>query len=537
MDRSRLIREITNVYPPWSDTRADEQSLGFNILNVGARQVEDLTKSLRELTDAYCVTTANTDTVANLYAFDLGNDYEFTVNNDNLVNPVYADPVVSGVTASGVTVAVDLATDNSLEEMLAALPSRMMHVASESGINLLLTETVDQTPFTSIADPVTPNNLTIRLSFGEEYLAADDDNNVHRGRVIVTGTTAKGTTESETLIFIHDETQITRKEWKSDLEIEVFDIAPTYTVIEVFDMDFRTGPYLDFYNFEYNFEREKSDVFWTIDVNGNYGGATLDRMLYSVENLFSRIAGGDFLQQHAEVSFELLDTSGANILALDLAIKPFTTNIYIINQTMLYIYDSDVALATQSLIPDKTASSMCKIQTRATYFQRGDTLDVDLYFKRPINSIARHRLSVLAPDGVQYGVFNNALTDISSNFWIEGDPVRRKLRNTEQVVLDAIGEWVFTLEVVYVDGLEETDQRTAIVPSKSPLFELDLTTILPASVSDITGIAFDGNQQLWVVDDNNIRYRLSEHKDVMLVDFQNKRMFFFEEYDTVRVIQ
>jgi hypothetical protein len=94
------------------------------------------------------------------------------------------------------------------------------------------------------------------------------------------------------------------------------------------------------------------------------------------------------------------------------------------------------------------------------------------------------------------------------------------------------GEWLFVVESEFVDGTIHTDKVIARVQYKNPETTIDISDVITAP---IVGLDFDADQQLWVLTDDDFYHRLKFHKDIALVDYDNKIIYLHEDYRDLKV--
>lgn len=539
MDKSRLTQELVNAFPLESEIRTSDQSQGFSILNSIALQNEEILRQLKELGDSYYLSTANLNTIDNLWLLDLGQNYTFAEDPNNAALSYLKVPTVSGITASGNIVAVNVSTDNSLQKLQLAYPSRVTLHSSTSGQDVLWNGYAKDSFTAKIDGPVHSSKLNITVVSGSNYLGLDNTGNVIRGRLQIDGITYNDLTSSEAVVFLHDATRSTDKIWKSISSISALDISPdNEAFITIRDHDFLNAPYRDFWNFEQNDSRELTDTFWELEDSVTGGYKVLSKRQYQFKGLSERIASID-LNLETVVPTVLLTSSGVAPSIKDIAYKPYTNLIYAIDKDTLYVYNDSIPLPSRKLL-DKVADTpdrLAIIQPSTYWANYGETVSLDLYFAQPMKSIQRHKLSIKYPDGTNKAVKDGKLYSMTDNEgWLTGDPINRRLRPTENIQLTQFGIYVFTLETQYTDGTKDWDQIAISVLSKKPLVEMTIHHLLPKDIT-ASGIDFDTlTLKPRILANDKRRYLLNEHKDLFIVDFANKKLFFNEKYDSVRVM-
>src|SRR3990167_3133478 len=266
--KSKIINSLVNKYPEWSDIRQDEQSYGQQYLNVLANRLEDLQEQLHTLSKNYYPTTANTDDIDIIYKFNLPKTYEFEQDEDESNQQIIA-PSVSGLIGSTWHNVV-LASGNDIETFwYTSIPNRITcsgFPITNSGIddnnNIVLGQIVQGYEVDSPLYPATsgvyldnPSKLWVEIMSGVQFIDIDNNKNVTRGVVTLTGYTREGKLEDESLVFIHNEIQQTSKEWSKLIQVDIQDILNRdETRVRVLSIRFKRDqlpqipPELDVYN-------------------------------------------------------------------------------------------------------------------------------------------------------------------------------------------------------------------------------------------------------------------------------------------------
>ena len=543
--RAFTTQSLANSYPPWSNIRQDQQSLGQQFLNVVGNRLDDLRKQIDRIGRNYVLTTSNISDIDVVYQYKLPDNFLFTTDEDQDGVVIPLAPTISGIVGSN-TYGVSVTDENTIESFwYDSLPTRADIGDTVSGIHLVMSGVVDATPFAASGINFLnsglltfENNLWVEISDSTKSMDILDSVPV-RGTIRIDGVNRTGREDTEYLVFLYNKIQPTIKEWSEVSNVEVYNIEPSGEAqIHIYDFPAGLEPKADFYQHEKSKDSKESiEIFWSVENyipdNEETTVPVLNKVAHQSDQFQNLIAG--LSETEVVHRVELLDTSSARIDdVIDLAIQPFTDRIWILTDTSrLYVYDRYIISPNMSLATKKQFDALTVIELSSDYGILQDDLEIDFSMRRPIKSLQRHRVYIQKPNGVIYLLDED---DVLSAFTAgEGFVTRpannRFIRGTNTVVLDQRGEWIITLETRYSDETTEYDQRVVRVDSREALAEFDLSS----AISNPTGLDFDSDHRLWVVDADNVNYPVELHYDIALVDFERKAIFFRENYDRVRV--
>ena len=536
--RAHSTQWIVNSYPDWSATRSDEQSLGFRLGNAAAVSVDGLLKGLvKGAANNYLPSSVVSDLDV-FYTTSLPGTYKFTKNPLDTSSYRYTPPEVFGL-RDGSWQAVSMAPSNTTESFwYETLPNGIFLESTDSSAFLLVSSTVGQGPWTSplpLGEVSPANVLSISLSGGESYLGSTDNNFLRKGVVQISGVSEEGLPLTEEIVFLEDEDRKTTRSFKSiDAGgIRCYGVEPSGTSIIVKSMGFQQTDYPSAFPIDTDALDNEMPLFWAISTGTLSSGSTLDLRIF--ENAPEMRLEG-FVSKDIFCRQELLTSGGANITAMDLTVEPYSSNLWLVDDHNLYLFDANIPYPDTSLLDKKQMDASSVIETNKRSFVRGETLELDFLWARPSTGMVSHRAWVKKPDGTLKSLENGIEVPYHADrtSWVYGEPTRKAIRPAEFYMLDQLGNYVYTLEVSYTDGSTSVDQRIAAVYYQKPKASFDLTTI--GINNPIVGIDIDYRNRLWVLDDVGTKYQIGLHKDSMIIDFDNKIIYFREMYDRVKVI-
>jgi hypothetical protein len=529
MKKTAVSQELVNIFPAWSGTRSDEQSLGFQVHNVIAQAIEDIRLQLEKAARNYYLPTVNLNEIDQVHVCELPRNTELIPATNDSAEQDFITPTVSGK-CGGTWHSVALAENNNIEGFwYRSVPTRLESTVTVSGEHQVLAPVnVSESPITSTDNPLhLEGRVHVTIASGIKFLSVDGDQ-VHRGMIQLAGITRKGTEESETMIFLYDNTLTTTKEWKTIDSVKVYNIDESDTKVSISSARFNDGPYQDFYNIFKAANDERVDTFWDLGVTVS-GQQTLDLIRFSSDN-FQHIVLAQLTGKEVIRSTELLDVNGLVITPVDLTIVPFHNRIWVCEANKIHLYDTDLYYPNMAQMTKKQNNAECVIQVDSYHKVLEDNLELNYIMHRVVKTPARHRVYVQRPDGSRFGIKDGIVVSYSSDLWQFGMATDRALRYEDIIPLQQRGDWIFTLEVLYEDGTTSIDQRIVSVESKNALTSIDLP------ISDAVGIDIDSDQHLWILDSSGIKHRIDLKTDVMLIDYEKKTLFFHTEYDEVQVV-
>ncbi len=537
--KSLTAQELVNIFPSWAKVRADDQSLGFQLFNALAKPMEDMDKQLETMKKNEFLSTVNLDEIDLTYVVQLPTTFEFEVDNSDYLMPAQQAPTVEGFVITDspefsgyVTVAI--ADSNDIRSFwYDSVPTRVTLLDTAAGEYHLLEQTVAYFPWSGtlehhlVDDNEGGGRLWVEASGGNQYITTNDHNEVLRGRVVLKGTTRKGTEEEETIVFPWDEKQPSLKEWKRLSEINVYDMESDVG-IAVRSADYTRPPYWSWFNLRHSDNRTKVDEFWKL----NDAGTKLERIGLITDEWQQAILG--FSDKETKESWDLLGLSWVTpVPAVDMAIQPFTDRAWVVgSDRKLYCYNLEQTMASGvDLLEGRSAGPLAQIDCEFRRITLGEDIVFTPWLARAIKEIERYRVWFQDPDGNKFGILDGEVVSYTSDFWEVGMQIKRVITDQITITSTLRGEYLIVLETEYVDETSDSDRIIVQVQFKQALSIIDLSEFIPEPVE---GIDFDSDQKMWIKA-NNMYYQLELHTDIMVIDYKSKVLYFKENYSDVRV--
>ncbi len=529
--KSHVTRELANTFPPWSRTRANEQSTGFQILNSLSAPMEKMEKELVRMRANQYLTTANLDEIDIVYKIDLPTTFEFDVDDTDPNVPLPITPTVTGTLDSS-PYNVQIAVDNDIESFwYSSTPNRVSLVDTVSGEDheLLFCEASDLPQSGVFEHHLDGGHIWIDVVSGVNYLAFEKGT-LHRARLTVHGTTRKGTKEYEAFTFPWDMKQRSQKEWKVLTKVEGVNFEDNIG-INIRSGDFNSSDYLGQWNLRFSENRNKIDEFWGLGEISGY--ATLELVEYITDEWQQLVIG--MTSKQVRENWELLDDSLSSVDAIDMTLQPFTDRGWMVtSDKQLYCYQMEQTMVSGvELLNERTPGSHVQIEMEFKSVVIGETMEFLPWHARPLKEIVKYRLWYQTPSGTKYGLLNGSPVAYASDFWVVGEEtISRTVENLIRVQATERGEYTFVLEAIFTDDEEHNDRVVCSVNYKQPIASFDLSSLI---IEDLIGVDFDSDQNLWVSTTSGY-YQIGLHTDVMLIDYKSKIIYCKEKYDSVEVV-
>jgi hypothetical protein len=538
-EKGRSTQAIVNSFPDWANVRKDEQSLGYQLINPAGKLIDDLRKQLTRVGDNYFLPTSIISDIDVYYKASLSSDFEFTKDDDDDTDFIFTPPTVSGVVSGGTSYSVTIAENNDIETFwYTPVPSRLSLSTTNEEDHFIASGVINSSPLNPASETVhLTNQLTVTVSGGTSFIGVQPDGSVRRSIIQISGKNREGAGLTEELLFVHDETQKTINEFSEVAVsgIRIYGIQdPDVATVVVTSASFNEVDYpINYEGFDETVTREAMPLFWSLGTSEE-GVNTLDLSKYDIDNLELRIQG--FTTKQVILQQELLNEEGTNITPLDLAIEPHSSRIWVVDSGNLYIYSDALPYANLSSLEGKNYHANSVIEPNTYYTTIGEEIEVNYVWRRPVQGLVAHRVWLTKPDGTTKSLEDGAEvtyhTDRSS--WIYGEPKKRMIRDTEFYTLDQHGDYVFSLEVSYADDTKEIDKRVVSVIYQEPAAQFSLSSL--GITNNCIGVDFDSEYNLWVLDNQGIKYKINRHYDKMLIDFSRKIIYFRELYESVQII-
>jgi len=529
MKKSVTTQELVNIYPGWSRVRKNEQAVGYQYLNAIAKSMEKMDKSLKRMRLNQYVATANLDEIDLTYKVSLGASFEFDEDTSDVAGVIPLVPSVSGLLDSS-WYDITLADNNDIRTFwYESVPNRASLADTVSGTNheLLTFEASGITISGQWDHHLDAGAIYVEAEGGTQYIELDSEE-LKRTKVLLTGKTRQGVEDSETLIFPWPMRQKTVKDWRYIDSLSVYN-ADDGVEITLTSADLGNDDYLDVWNLRFSEGRHKVDEFWGI--GSTTSGSKLERIGYVSDEWQQLVLG--FIEKETKEEWELLDSSMQPVTLVDIALQPFMDRVWGVTQSgILLCYDTDSYMPSGiDRIKDRTDGTVVQIDIEPRYVLIGENIEFIPWHARPLQEIVRYRLWYQTPSGAKFGLLDGSPVSFNSDFWVVGRQLNRTITDLTSITATERGDYLLALDAVMDDESELSDRVIVSVNYKLPLTTIDISSLV---VDPIESLEFDSDQKLWVKTANEY-HQIDFHTDVMLIDFEQKILYFKEPYEEVAV--
>jgi hypothetical protein len=545
--KSWVTQRIANRVPVWSDARLLPHSILQQFVSPMGMAIEDLYKYVISETNNLFLTTANIDLADVVYKVNLPNDFEFSIDSNNLASPLSFVPKVKAIDGS-TTIWIEPSSENTIESFWHdSYPTRVI----DEYENVILDSVMDATALSDLDDAVL-NDISNPTRLSITIVGATDFVNTKRRQpfsfIALTGTTERELEEVEFIPIPYNGVFTTVKIWQELTSVEYWGLSPDSATIQIEPFAFNVSREVDKYQLYVDPFTEKL-LYHTLgskvlNISGPYY-STLKHLTVIANTLNELYSGQDTLQTIREI--ELL-YNGNNLVLNDMAIQPFTNRIFAIDDEYLYIFSPSSDLPDFKDMQDRTEGPSMIIETDFIDYIRGETISMAPYWKKATTRIFWNRWSVTKPDGVKryvdfdgsestnaenVKIFNELYSELAFGPFVSANDSLGSKYEIDYIFTE-YGTYKFALETMYADGTLEKD----ILPVRVHHKNADTRLRLPSRVRGASGIAFDSNQKLWLLKQRsgmNTAHRVRLAVDNMFIDFENKAVYLHEEYDSVTV--
>jgi hypothetical protein len=530
--RSWITQRLVNRAPVWSQIRKSPTSIGQQILNPIGLEIQDTLQQLTRERYNQFAASADINQLGILYRIDLPKEMDFTQAEGQDGAIIYTPPevyIVNNATECKIT----MAEDNDLNTLgYDCLPSRIEDSETSYTYEAVVPSTlISDLPFISIGDISVKGHLYVTITNNESWEVTSVDR-IYYSKVYISGTTRKGTIATEVIPIRYNGTFKTANEWDSVSSVSTSYLSDTATItIEIFP--FGRESYIDTFNVLIEPDQER---FGFIRLEERtYGSALVTEGFISSDMDIVR-SGNDEKEIYQEI--ELLDNSGNNVTITDFVIKPHTRFAYAIDDSRFYVYDISFPYPDARDLVGESPETKMDLYADKWVCNK----DEEVYIKTRTLSFTdpptRTRWSILSPSGTESRLLlDGSLDSITNESWIDNDRWGNGLWEEQSIPLtfSESGVWIVSIESQYWSNATSTDtvlttKFVFFVPSIEPEVQFDL----PDAFLNADNIGIDSDGNVWIATYGRVD-KLNLFHDYFIVDYENKRLWFREEYSNVRV--
>jgi len=533
---SWVTQRLANRAPEFTKARKWSYSTVQQVLNPVSQDIQRVNQQLIEERNNMFLTSVNLDLIDGISQLELGVGMKWAeedrIDGDNAFLPpsVYA-------TISGTEYEITQAEKNNIETMMYnTVPSRLedaetVHTYSEVIDRTYLSDLHGATPASLEINGhliiTIRNNTTWSFEMGTK---------TYFSKVFIKGKTRQGQDEVvESIPIRYNGSFKTVHQWKSIEEIYTMymdDTAEITAEVLAFDQD----SFLDVKNLivlpngteAFRFLRIENKTYGTILVSEGF-----------TEPDISVIQKG-FDTKEKDSQIELHNDSGQNINATGMAIDNNNKWLYVVDSDKLYVYDYELPFPDVTIMEAESTNTKMDLYSDRMVYARDDVavIHTDTLDVSAIPRAIRWTLQdpngdtwYLGQDGSTWPLTTNAWID--NEGWDEGIWIEHKL----DLLLSMNGTYILTIECLYADS--GNSGETKVLSTKhllfTPAITPEATFDLPTALKGPENISFGSEGDLWILKYGNI-HKLNLFHDYFLVDYEAKKVFFREDYSSVRVV-
>lgn len=534
---STATQGIANYYPEWSKTRYDKYSNAQQMLNPIGENLQAIQELVKKESANSFVQTANLRELSELHRVELDKDFEMTsiLNQDG--SYFFVQPDISGV--QGIT-RFDLFTEqeNDLKTFYRGkLPTRIDSTREELKEKMIWGPALASEMKTEINQTLSrEGGFCLTCSDIESSMKKTESEAIVFAQCRVFGKDIFGVEQEEDLIVLGHQNVYSRKMWSEILYIRFSNLPHSSVSFSLLHFEDAGSPMIDIAE-EVLADDTEETLIWTLEQRS--GRSILQKNRTLGQNNFEMLRNSGQYIPYWES--ELLDVDGKTSLNLvDIAVDSFSNSIYGIDEDYLYIFDKreEYPLCLKAINGDNGNSDFL-IELDSDEMSLDEDGEKEILFKcihgRPGQNIIRYRLKITKPGGDSVFLKPNGeeTTDVKKSM-IFAKQVDLTLEEVQySFILDQTGDYLFELEALFQGGETTKHQQLVRVLSNSAKIKYKLERIL--NNQSPVGLVFDYDQKLKVLTEDNILHTIIEKRDGVLIDYENKILYFSEEYELIDV--
>lgn len=533
--RAWLTQRLLNRAPEWTAIRKFPVSVGHQILNPIVEELQETLQQLnRERYNSF-LSTADLNLLDVLYEAKLGTGMDFSYVENVSGQRTYSPPAVYA-TIDSVEYEITQAEKNDIETLsFDSLPSRIETPGISYEYQEIIPETLVQNLSTIVPNAIViPSHLYITLKENSNW-SIKAFNKIFYSKILITGTTRKGTEVAETVPLSYNGTFKTINEWSEISSVFVAYLSSSATVtIETFP--FGRESLLDTFNVSTSSIQSERLQFTRLESKS--WGSCFVAESFTLDNI-NLVRDSNLQNKEANYEIELLSEGEGNVSLYDYVQLPYSRFIYTIDNQYLYVYDVNLPYANGETLKGSSSEYKIELFSDKWIVPRGDFAQIRTRNLGEFNVPTKVRWSVLDPDGIEcYMGLDGSLWPTTTSSWIDNNSWSNDLWH-EQVIdfeITKTGEWTVSLEAEYYD--EQTSTVTILTskylfftPSIVPEIQLEL----PLELQNSTNIFLDSDKNVWLLRYDGI-HKLNIFHDYFIVDYEEQKIFLKENYSSIRIV-
>lgn len=534
---SDATQGLANYFPEWSKARYDKFSNVQQLLNPIGTKLEGIQDFVTEQGLNNFIQTTNLNELSVLHRVELGKDFEIKSNLNEDGSLFFVQPEVTAV--QDIT-RYDLFTDQNndirsfyYDKLPTRLGTERTTVANNTIFGPVIANEIKQYVNKNLERPGT---VCLKATGINSSVHTNDRREILVLKCRVVGESLFGKEQFEDLIVLNDRNIFTTKLWRRIDYVQFFNT-------EGQEIEFRIDHFkeplsvIQDTKFITTADDNREVILWDAE---NRGSRTVLR-----KHVTEGDSGADLLRSSGATrvvqEYDLLDIDGVTPLELlDVAPDVYSNRMYGLSSDYLYIFDKreDYPELLKKIPGDNgLADYIIELDTEESGLDENGQKEICLktVHKNIGKTVIRYRLRLTKPDGTILFMKEDGTTTTDSQdatvFVQQNDLILEE--RSHSFITDQVGDHLLELEAVYSGGDSSRHVQVVRVLKKAAIAKYKLARILNEDVP--LCIFFDHDQRLKILTEGGVAHSLVLHKDGVLIDYDNKILYFVEDYESVDV--
>lgn len=525
---SFLTQRLANYHPLWTKIRRDPSSFGQRFMSVFAEAIEEQQIANKNLSEEMFLLKQKIG-AGHLFVAELDEVDQYRIISGGAGGNYWEYPSITG------TIGVDvynLVRYETYQELFSAAPDRLVSVGSATFSDYIAWDS--NSPYVYNAIPY-PSRLIISVKNSTVYYkrtAVKNRDKSGRYQVVIKGLDENDIEFTEYIRFDDDGVYWTRNIFKEilDVKYEGFngdaDIKWISKDLDFYPDAWRAGV-IDDLEGQLRLRLETRTV----------GATTYSVLVYEIQRLKRgdayRVEGVEVIDNVERVSEQtLLDSSGTAFRAVDFAINPRNTKVYVLDDASnVHVFDHGPTAFTPPSV-EESSETYIELHPLYHYATFGSTEKIWTYFSRLRYPIGNAVIKRTSPSGlVRYLDASKTWSASSYSF-----PGKKSVVPEEswddfffETTYDELGEYEYQIEVT-------TGAGVSVYVTKVMVDSVQAESTIATGVPNPDAVCFNKEENLVVVDSvGSTMYFFQEAVDGWVADTGRNLVLLHSEYDSIEV--
>lgn len=532
------MEQLASYLPDYTRAGVDRYSVFQQLLNPIALKMDNIRQKTQSHHRSLLINASDLSDPDWLYEYELDSseEFNFVINSEGASSVV--PPTVWGY--SGVN-RINLRACESFRDFWEeAIPTRFTVIESINPALVALTPSISIRELEVLAPFDVPTNGRVYLTLHSSSSIVDiTSEELGQAFIVLEGISGTGADQKEVILLLEEGDIPSKLNWSKiesvSLETNIesasgevlFGLLPTRLGI-------RVEP-----SFKSVLNRRTDTVKWQTgeDEIGSY----VDKLL-SGEGHIIDIARGES-SFSAVQRYRLADANGDAVSITDHSVNLSGNFFYGTDIDTLYLWDrrdrlpSNLALMTGITEQPEQSFAIVAYELQTVEDDAPSVvLSVEMERALGLKTARSWMWSVVKPDGETLYIKPSTGEFFEYEYWNDNPiPINYygiKERNFD-LTLDEIGDYMFELRVLYTDGTTDIIRRIFQLHQKNAIAQYDLGHLIDLT-DEINRVHVTENGELWISNAETI-YKMRPVYDTFMIDTENSKLYFREEYDAVEV--